>query len=291
VARVKALAERASGTVPARVLLKFLADDGPNQAIVIAWNALFSILPIALALAAIAGVVLNRLGLQGYSITKLVVAIIPNDANAQQEALDAVNGIQQRTGVFAVIALVGFLWAASSLFGAMEQAFDRAFRCQRRNFLRQKLMSLAMMAIFSVLALCAVGTAALIPLIQSLPVVPDQLHRARDAVVLQIPVGVLSAFVLFFVLYLVVPNCKLSPRQVWPGALLAGVAFEALGYVFPLYLTLNQGINAYGRTFALLFVLMFFFYAVGIITVAGAEVNAELLASSEPDRSSTLDRT
>ena len=93
--------------------------------------------------------------------------------------------------------------------------------------------------------------------------------------------GVLSGFVLFLVLYLVVPNRPLSPRQVWPGALLAGAAFEALGYVFPLYMSLNQGINAYGRTFALLFVLMFFFYVVGVITVVGAELNAVLFGLRE----------
>jgi membrane protein len=271
--------DRVSRTLPARVLLRFLADDGPDHAIVIAWNALFSIFPIALALAAIASVVLGRFGLRGHSAVELVVAIIPDDLNAQQQALDAVDGIQRRTGVFAIVALIGFLWASSGLFGAMEQAFDHAFRCPRRPFLSQKLMSLAMMAIFSVLALCAIGTAALLPLLRSVPFVPIELQRGVEAVVLQIPVGVLSGFVLFFVIYLVVPNRRLVPRQVWPGALLAGVAFEALGYVFPVYLSLNRGINAYGRNFALLFVLLLFFYMLGIITVVGAELNAVLLSS------------
>jgi membrane protein len=283
VARLKALADRVSRTLAARVVLKFLADDGPNHAIAIAWNALFSIFPIALALAAIASIVLGRVGLRGHSAAELVVAIIPDDANAQREALDAVNGVRQRTGVFAIIALVGFLWAASGLFGAMEQAFDRAFRCPKRPFLRQKLMSLVMMAIFSVLALCAIGTAALLPLLPSVPFVPALLQHGPVAVALQVLIGVLSGFVLFFLLYLVVPNRRLTPGQVWPGALLAGIAFEALGYVFPVYLSLNQGINAFGRTFALLFVFTFFFYVVGIITVLGAELNAVLLGSRQPD--------
>jgi membrane protein len=265
------------------VLLKFAADDGPNHAIVIAWNTLFAIFPIALALAATAGLALTRLGLSASSVTDLVVAIIPNDANAQREALAALDAIEHRTGVLAIVALIGFLWAASGLFGAMEHAFSHAFHCPQRDFVRQKLMSLAMMAIFSVLALCAVGTAALLPLIPSVPFLPPLLHRGREAVGLQVLVGVLSGFVLFFVIYLVVPNRRLTPRQVWPGALLAGIAFEALGYVFPVYLGLNQGINTYGRNFAFLFVLMLFFFLVGNITVLGAELNAVLLASRTGD--------
>ena len=278
---LKALAERASKSVPGKVLLKFLADDGPNDAIVIAWNTLFAIFPIALALAATLGLVLKQIGLRATSVTDLVVAIIPDDANAQGEALAALNGLQQRTGVLVVVALIGFLWTASGLFGAMEMVFDKVFGCPPRDFLRQKAMALAMMAIFSVLALCAVGTSALLPLLRSLPFAPALLRSGAEEVVLQVLVGVLSGFVLFLVLYVVVPNRPLSPRQVWPGALLAGAAFEALGYVFPLYMSLNQGINAYGRTFALLFVLMFFFYLVGVITVVGAELNAVLFGLRE----------
>jgi membrane protein len=275
-ARLKALLTRVSRILPARVVLRFIADDGPNHAIVIAWNCLFAIFPIALALAAIVGFMLSRVGLASFSVIEVVIAIIPDDANAQSQAVAALNGIERRTGVFAIIALVGFLWAASNLFGAMEGAFDHIFRAPTRDFLRQKLMSLAMMAIFTVLALCAVGTAALLPFLRSLPFVPEQLQQGAVALVLQVGVGVLSGFVLFFILYLFVPNRRLPPRDVWPGAVLAGIAFEALGFVFPLYLGLNAGINAYGRTFALLFVLMLFFYLVGVITVLGAELNAEL---------------
>ena len=276
VARLKALLKRVSRTLPVRVLLEFIADGGPNYAIVIAWNSLFAMFPIALTLATIASFVLGRVGLASYPVINTLFAIIPNDANAQEQALAALSAIQRQTGLLAIIALVGFLWAASGLFGVMEEAFDHIFRCPQRDFVRQKLMSLAMMAIFTVLALGAVGTAALLPFIRSLPLVPAQLQAGSAALVLQVIVGVLSGFVLFFVLYLVVPNRRLPPRNVWPGAVLAGVAFEALSFVFPIYVAVNGGINRYGRTFALLFVLMLFFYLVGVITVLGAELNAEL---------------
>src|SRR5207237_7087263 len=129
----------------ARVLLKFIADDGPTHAIVIAWNTLFAIFPIALALAATAGLVLNHLGLSAYSVITLVVAILPNDLNAQRDALAAVDVIERRSGLLAIVALAGFLWAASNLFAAIESAFDRAFECPSPGVIWRELLSLPLL--------------------------------------------------------------------------------------------------------------------------------------------------
>jgi hypothetical protein len=44
--------------------------------------------------------------------------------------------------------------------------------------------------------------------------------------------------------------------------------------LFPLYLSINRGINQYGATFGLLFLLMTFFFFLGLITMIGVEVNS-----------------
>ncbi len=62
----------------------------------------------------------------------------------------------------------------------------------------------------------------------------------------------------------------------WPGALVAGILFEVVTLIFPIYLSLNKGLNAYGKTFGLFFLLMTFFYFVGLITMVGVEVNSVL---------------
>src|SRR5438445_2198075 len=46
-------------TLPARVGKKFLDDQGPRWAVLIAWNGLFAIFPIALALATLIGLVVR----------------------------------------------------------------------------------------------------------------------------------------------------------------------------------------------------------------------------------------
>ncbi len=269
---------RLASTFPARVGLRFVQDSGGSLAVLIAWNALTALFPIALAMAAIAGEVLSRVGVARRQIVEAVLTLLPPGAGRAQAAA-AIAGVQHATGVFAVVAVVSFLWAASGLFGAMEQAFSVVFRLRVRPFLRQKLMSLAMMATFTVLALLGVGSSALVPLLGDLTraaTVPASFTHGVLAPALQAVIGFVAGFLLYFAVYLVVPNRPMRPVQVWPGALLAGAAFEGLTQFFPIYIRLDRGINQYGRSFALLFVLLAFFYFLGMITVVGAELIAVL---------------
>jgi hypothetical protein len=77
-------------------------------------------------------------------------------------------------------------------------------------------------------------------------------------------------------MYYVIPNRKQQFRKVIPGAMVAAVLFELITLLFPLYISLNNGINQYGKTFGLFFVLMTFFFFLGLITMIGVEVNSVL---------------
>ncbi len=282
--RFKGLAGRATAMFPVRVVRKFIEDDAPTQAVIIAWNGLIAIFPIALALAAIGGAILSMVGLTEHAIEAAVLTMLPTDAQAQQDALNGIEGVKKEKGLFALIALIGFLWSASGLFGAMEKAFARVFRTGERPFVRQKLMSLLMMGLFTVLAVVGIGTSSLLPLLDEIPGVPISLTTGIQGYVLQAIIGVVSGFLLYLAIYYVVPNRRQGLLGVLPAALFAGVAFEALTLLFPFYIRLDRGINQYGRPFALLFVLLAFFYFLGLITMVGAEINAVIDPPREADR-------
>ena len=278
--RLQKLIAWAMSTLPGRLFQRYGEDDGGIWATVIAWNALTSIFPIALALVAITGIVLGAVGVSNQAVVNVVVKVFPTDANAQRDAVAAIRTITDKSIVFLLLGLVGYLWTASNLFGTMETAFDAVWRCGRRNFLRQKLMSLGMMAIFSVFALIAVGSAALLPLLSRVPGVPPAITNLLNFP-LQFAVGVVAGFILFLAIYFVVPNRRQRLSRVWPGALFGGVAFEVLSLLFPLYIKLNQGINQFGKQFAFIFILLAFFFFLGLITMFGAELNVVLFESRE----------
>jgi membrane protein len=277
VERMRRLAVLVGRTFPGRVGRKaWIEDNVPSQAALIAWNLLGSLFPIALALATILGVVFGT-GAHSEGVYRLVAAAIP-DPQGQQQVLASLRGVRTQTGLFSILALAGFLWTASALFGAMEQAFDLIFHVPMRDFLQQKVVAVLMMVIFTALAGLAILTSALLPLVARLPgLSASVLTHGLAALLTQFVIGSVSSFLLYFVTYYVVPNRKQEVRQVWPGALFAGVAFELLSLCFPLYLHFaGSGMNQYGRTFALLFILMFFLFCVGMITMLGIEINAVL---------------
>lgn len=274
ITRLRAALASFSDTVPGRLFRKVGEDQAPNQAVLVAWNTFFALFPIVLVMLALLGVVLNLIGFGEDRIQALVVQLFP-DPDIQKQVTPALAGVKRSSGLFFLAGFAGLLWAGANLFGALERAFDVIFHARPRDFVRGKLMAIGMIFVFTALAGLAVGSAAVLPLLGRIPGLPGFLSSGL-VLVLQPVVGVVSGALLFGAIYFVVPNRRIRVSEVWPGALLAGAGFEILSLAFPLYLRLTGGSKQYGATFALLFVMLNYFYFVGLITLIGAELNAVL---------------
>jgi membrane protein len=261
-------------SVPGRVIKKFLDDQAPNWAALIAWNALFALFPIVIFAASLLGFALRLFGEANDAVYKTIFGIVPGET--QTELLKAVSGVKSQSGLLFIIGLVGLLWGGSALFGAMEQAFDRIYHTKPRDFVQQKLVSFGMVVLFTVLVGIAVATSAILPALKQMPSIPSFLYSDGAGLILQMIVGTLAGFLLFASIYYVIPNRKQQFRKIIPGAFVAGILFELITLVFPLYIALNSGLNQYGATFGLLFVLMTFFFFLGLVTMLGIEINAVL---------------
>jgi uncharacterized BrkB/YihY/UPF0761 family membrane protein len=122
-----------------------------------------------------------------------------------------------------------------------------------------------------------------------IPGVPNFVY-SDFGTILPVIVGVLAGFLLFLTIYYVIPNRKQQFRKVLPGAILSAVLFELITLLFPLYIALNKGINQYGQTFALFFLLMAFFFFMGLIIMIGVELNSVIypIGVQQPIRGETL---
>src|SRR6267378_3551300 len=257
-------------SVPGRVIRKFLEDQAPNWAVLIAWNALFAMFPIVIFAASLLGIVLQLFGQANLTVYSTIFTAVPDS----QALLDAVSTVKSQSGVLFIVGLVGLLWGGSALFGVMEQAFAVIYHTKPRDFVRQRLIAFGMVFLFTVLVGVAVATSALLPALKHIPNIPEFLYSGVAAFILQVAVGITAGFLLFGSMYYVIPNRKQQFRKVLPGALVAGLLFELITLLFPLYLSINNGINQYGKTFGLFFLLMTFFFFLGLITMIGVEVNS-----------------
>ena len=87
--------------------------------------------------------------------------------------------------------------------------------------------------------------------------------------------AIVSVFVLFTLIYRVLPNAAQTWRSVIPGTLLSMVLVILISQAFPIYVKLFPPNHAYA-VFGVFLVLTFWLYILGIVLVLGAELNAFL---------------
>ncbi len=63
-------------------------------------------------------------------------------------------------------------------------------------------------------------------------------------------------------------------RAIWPGALAATAAIGVVDYAFPCYLGSISTIARFGTTFVFVLIVLLWFYALAMILLAGAIINA-----------------
>ncbi|MHB8393116.1 MAG: YihY/virulence factor BrkB family protein [Candidatus Dormibacteria bacterium] len=256
-------------TFPLRVVARFLQKNGPNQATLIAWNLLFAIFPIVLLAVTLAGLVFHDPA-AGRAVAKAVASILPDGRGSV--VLSALASFHRDSGVLAIVGVVGLLWSGSSLFGAMDQGFAAISGFSTRSFLSQKLMSVGMIVLFTVLAVPVVLSSSALAVFESLPGIPGWLHSGPLALVLQLVLAIAVGTMLFTAIYHLVPKRHGSLGSSIKGGITAGIVFEGLSLLFPLYFHLEHGFSSYGSTFGLFFLILAYAFFVAQVVALGYTV-------------------
>ena len=253
-------------------------DSAGTWAGVIAWNALFAFVPVVLLTFTIFTLLLNHAGFA--TAVQQRVAGLTQSRSERQAILGALNGFRDRPLPLIAGSLAGMLWSGAALFSALDNALSHLHGCRPRPFWRKRLRGMGLMFPFALLMIPLLGSSTFISVAHRDGLLP-RLNSAAIFVI-QFVVGVACAVAIFFLFYRLLPNRTLRARQVLPGAVLAGVLLELLSLLFPLYVRETNDVATYGVVFALILLLITFFYLLGQITVIGAVLNAELEAPRAP---------
>ena len=264
--------EQARKTLLGKLAMAWGELRAGEGAILIAWQLLFSLFPLVVGILSVVGLVLRDPGRQA-AIAESIAKQFPEQAS---DLVTFISETRDLGGVFGLISIVGLLWSGSSLFGAMATVFNRFYGAPDRGFLQQRLVAFLMMAVYAVLVSVSVASTSVTGFLVGLSqeVLPFAVPNFAFAV--GWAVSLLSAILMFLVLYRVVPNATIRLLNVWRGAALAGLLFVALTQMFPLYLHfLGGGFAAY-KALGVFLLLMTWFYFLGMIMCAGALLNAIL---------------
>ena len=268
--QAKRRAEQARKTLPGKFAVAWGELRAGEGAILIAWQLLFSLFPLVVGLLSIVGLVLRDPNRQA-AIAASIASQFPEQAS---DLVAFIAETRDLGGIFGLVSIVGLLWSGSNLFGTMATVFDRFYGVPDRSFVQQRLISFLMMAVYAVLATVSVASSSLSSFVVGLSEEVLPFEVPNFAFLVGWVVSLLSAILMFLVLYRVVPNAKIRVWHVGKGAILAGTLFVALTQVFPLYLHfLGAGFAAY-KALGVFLLLMTWFYFLGMILCAGALLNA-----------------
>jgi len=167
----------------------------------------------------------------------------------------------------------------------MENCFSIIYRTKDRDFVRQKLMSIAMIVIFAILTPLSFVASSISGSYQQIAKGMGDVPGVGLLFSLGgFLIGAAFGFVLFLLIYVIVPNVQIGWAHAWRGALVAGVLFEAASLTFPFYATHFAGKSQFGAVAGLLAILTLWFWVVSLILILGAEVNSYFALGQRADR-------
>ena len=245
-----------------------------NTSVVVAYYLLLSLFPLLIAV----GNILPYLNINPDDVLPYIAEIIPKAIfNDLELAIKSVL-TQKSSGLLSISALAA-LWSASQSINAMQTAMNKAFGVeQRKNFIVVRIVSLIVIVLFLV---AIVGVIAILGLGQNIveflqPVFHFNLNFVDTFQTLKWPVTSIGLFVIMSVIFLAVPNAKLSARSVLPGAIFTTVGWMLLSQVFGLYLKFFSSKLASYQIIGSFIVLMLWLNFAATIMILGGIINAVL---------------
>jgi membrane protein len=194
-----------------------------------------------------------------------------------------VHRVQDNAATLGIVGGVALLWSSTSLFSALESAFNIVYGRPNRAFLRGKAIAAIVMfatitTLFASLVIGALGVEVV------KRYAPGFAGNNIAAYVLSIAVSVAGVFVFVLAAYRLLTNAEVTVHDVLPGAAMAAVVLEASFQVVPIFVRL-AGVNPTLRVLGGPVILLIWLYVMANVIVFGAELNwwrAERRALNRP---------
>jgi membrane protein len=256
---------------------RFFADQCPQLAAGIAYRVLFSIVPLAIVLVSIFGLILQNDSIR-HDVVNAIVDALPVSADGRQKVENAITDLATPASAAGFVSLLVFAWAATGMMGAIRRGLETAMHVpESRPIARAKLVDLALV----------VGAAALVLVTAGITLLGDLLQKVSDRFgdVIDVRTSALAGLVLrglsfvlvivvVLVLYRFVPARGLRVRDGIVGATVTAVASQLISFASGLIYerTTNLSVVYGSLTAALVFLYSMYLYASALLL--GAEVAA-----------------
>lgn len=249
----------------------------------LAFFTLFSIAPVVIVIVSVIGVFYGQQAAEGQIALQLQETVGKEAAEAVESAV-AQSSLKQG-GLFATVAgILAMLVGATTVFGQMQNSLNAIWSVApkpSRNglvlFLRKRLTSLTIVLAVGFVMLVSlslsVGLRVLLQHVQGWLPWYDVAFGALDMIA-----SILVASLLFGTIFKVLPDVRLSWRDVALGSVLTAILFTIGRYLIALYLSYTATASTYGAAGSLVLLLLWVNYSSLILLYGAAFTRAHLLA-------------
>jgi len=253
----------------------WIDDYAPSMGAAISYYTVFSIAPLMIIVIAVAGFVWGRDAVQGEIVGQLSGLIGQEGAIGIQALIESAD--KPAKGLVATaISIVVLVIGATTVFAELQSALDRIWKVPQAPqisgvwaTLRSRVLSLGFILGLGFLLLVSLVSSAAIAAIGGwanglLPGWETLLHLTNIVFSLGI------ATVLFAMIYKIMPQAKVSWRDVWVGAAVTAVLFEVGKMLIGLYIGKSSVTSSFAAAGSLVVLLVWVYYSAQIFLL-GAE--------------------
>ncbi len=265
----------ALGAILRRSVAGWWNDNVPRLGASLAYYTLFALAPILIVAISIGGLVFGPEAVRGEIVGQIQGLIGREGAEAVQSMLEGAS--RPGSSIAAtVVGIITFFLGATGAFLELQTALNSIWHVEPKSdgsFWRE----LVMQRVISFGLVVAIGFLLLTSLLVSaaLAAIHRYMGTAFPGVVvlweaLNVIVSLTVITLLFALIYKVLPDVKLSWRDVWVGALVTAGLFSIGRLVIGLYLGTASIASTYGAAGSVIVILVWVYYSTQIILL-GAE--------------------
>lgn len=267
----------------------WLASQAFIYAAALAFFTVFSIAPILVVVVGLVGLVLGESAVQGELFAQLEATLGSDVAAVVQTAVS--NSQIDQSGIWpALIGIIATIVGATTVFAQMQQSlnqiWDVAPRPKRNNlwvFIKSRLLSLTI--ILSIGFIMLVSLLLSVALRSIMAFAEEWLPVPGWAMVgMELVLSLLVITLLFAAMFKILPDVKLSWRDVLLGAFITAILFTAGRSLISIYLAYTATASAYGAAGSLALLLLWVNYSSMILLFGASFTRAHLEGRGKPIR-------
>ncbi|MBI4338814.1 MAG: YihY family inner membrane protein [Chloroflexi bacterium] len=250
-------------------LMDFSRNNCPYVAAGIAFWALFSLFPLALAAISIMAYLNPGPEKQGW-ILQGIVQVIPV---SREYLAQIIEDVSQARGTLGVIAALGLIWSGTAVFSSVRKGVNHAWHIGKPPyFLLERATDMVMLLGVAVLAFNMVAFTTNLLGLSTMAQAPNWIGGGLTGKVFLELGAVAMTFGVFLLLYRFLPNTHVVWKDVWLGAAVGAVLSQSIRIGFTWFVVHFGSFNLVYGVLGSLMAAMVWAYLTSIAIMWGAQV-------------------